>query len=665
MTRSLQEKISDYRNWRESLAAVINDYRDWLDITGMSDALQDLRLYDLAQSVRNDRLVLAFVGEFSRGKTETINALFFSDHGARLLPSEAGRTTMCPTEIFWDAAEQPYIRLLPIESRRLDDSLLALKNKLNAWTTLRLDISSAEGMADAMKALAQCKQVSPEEARALGLWNEKDESQQHALRTTGKVEIPVWRHALINYPHPLLKSGLVVLDTPGLNTLGAEPELTISIIPKAHAIIFLLAADTGVTRSDMEIWNRHIRDRASRKLALLNKIDILWDDLKRQDDIDAIVKSQTEATARQLFLPPADVFAISAQKALLARIKGNTELLRRSGIQAVENVLTQDVVSTKHNILRRTIIGEVASMAKGSRKTMQRRLTAVRDQHKELVQLRGKGTHAVQQLLKQVSSYRNQYEATVSTFVEGNKRIMQAGESMMQQLSLAQLEVLLDSSQQKIGESWTTRGLNLGMKSLMREIREMTEDIVRQSAELVETGRSLYQLFHSRHGFELQQLRPLDFSELHRAMLELQQSTDKFCADPVNIMTEKRFLVRKFFYTIAAQVRSQFEHAHRDADIWLKSLLAPLRQQIAEHKSLLDKRNEVLTKANKNISSLQKNMAELEVQLNKLQGECAALDRILLSLMQSAQTPDTPKPAPAGRQATAGGPRLTLIPAAT
>ena len=32
MTRSLQEKISDYRNWRESLAAVINDYRDWLDI---------------------------------------------------------------------------------------------------------------------------------------------------------------------------------------------------------------------------------------------------------------------------------------------------------------------------------------------------------------------------------------------------------------------------------------------------------------------------------------------------------------------------------------------------------------------------------------------------------------------------------------------------------
>ena len=40
------------------------------------------------------------------------------------------------------------------------------------------------------------------------------------------VEVPAWRHAAINYPHPLLKRGLVVLDTPGLNAIGAEPELT-------------------------------------------------------------------------------------------------------------------------------------------------------------------------------------------------------------------------------------------------------------------------------------------------------------------------------------------------------------------------------------------------------------------------------------------------------
>ena len=46
--------------------------------------------------------MLAFLAEFSRGKSELINALFFSDFKERLLPSDVGRTTMCPTEIFSD-----------------------------------------------------------------------------------------------------------------------------------------------------------------------------------------------------------------------------------------------------------------------------------------------------------------------------------------------------------------------------------------------------------------------------------------------------------------------------------------------------------------------------------------------------------------------------------
>ena len=38
-----------------------------------------------------------------------------------------------------------------------------------------------------------------------------------------------------------LRQGLRILDTPGLNALGSEPELTLSMLPSAQAIIFLLA----------------------------------------------------------------------------------------------------------------------------------------------------------------------------------------------------------------------------------------------------------------------------------------------------------------------------------------------------------------------------------------------------------------------------------------
>jgi GTPase Era involved in 16S rRNA processing len=94
------------------------------------------------------------------------------------------------------------------------------------------------------------------------------------------VEISHWRHAIINFPHPLLKQGLVILDTPGLNAIGTEPELTLNLIPNAHAVLFILAADTGVT-SDIEVWRNHIGAGAGR-LVVLNKIDSMWDELRSE-----------------------------------------------------------------------------------------------------------------------------------------------------------------------------------------------------------------------------------------------------------------------------------------------------------------------------------------------------------------------------------------------
>ena len=127
ITDTLASKVNEYQAWRSHLMQVISDYRDWLAASAQSDAIQELRLYDVLKMLKRDQLVMAFLAEFSRGKTETINALFFSDFNQRLLPSEPGRTTMCPTEIFWDAREEPCIKLLPIGTRLSDDTLTYLK----------------------------------------------------------------------------------------------------------------------------------------------------------------------------------------------------------------------------------------------------------------------------------------------------------------------------------------------------------------------------------------------------------------------------------------------------------------------------------------------------------------------------------------------------------
>src|SRR5690606_2306333 len=182
--------------------------------------------------LRTDHITLAFVGEFSRGKTELINSLFFSEYGQRMLPSHAGRTTMCPTELFFDPrSERSYIRLLPIETRMADASVAQFKRIPRHWVNIPLDPSDPNNMALAFAQVAKTKPMPAEPPTQLGCLPEMLE----ATAKPGEVLVPAWRQAMVNFALPPLRQGRRILDTPGLNALGSEPELTLSMLPSAQA----------------------------------------------------------------------------------------------------------------------------------------------------------------------------------------------------------------------------------------------------------------------------------------------------------------------------------------------------------------------------------------------------------------------------------------------
>jgi hypothetical protein len=151
MSIHLEQEVADYSERRMHLATAITEYADWLDRQHGIDASRTLRLADTATTLRQDKLVVAFVAEFSRGKTELINALFFADHGQRLLPSDAGRTTMCPTELFSNTDEPPSLHLLPIESRRRSESLAHLKRMPIEWIRINLDPGDPDQLQESLK----------------------------------------------------------------------------------------------------------------------------------------------------------------------------------------------------------------------------------------------------------------------------------------------------------------------------------------------------------------------------------------------------------------------------------------------------------------------------------------------------------------------------------
>src|SRR6266487_544935 len=172
--RELAARFEAYSDWRRRLSAGISGLHEWLSQQELADAQVDLKVQHLLERLHQDQLVVAFVAEFSRGKSELINAIFFADFGQRLLPSAAGRTTMCPTELLYDSTRPPSIRLLPIETRSKDATVAEFKNYADEWVTLALDLSSADRMSEVLSQVSQTKRVPIVLARKYGLYNEDD-----------------------------------------------------------------------------------------------------------------------------------------------------------------------------------------------------------------------------------------------------------------------------------------------------------------------------------------------------------------------------------------------------------------------------------------------------------------------------------------------------------
>lgn len=161
---SLVNDFEAYSQWRTELSQRIAEYRAWLG-KKTNDSQRDLRLQQLIDRLAEDKLHVAFVAEFSRGKSELINAIFLSDLKQRLLPSTAGRTTMCPTELLYDASKPAMIELLPIDTRSSNASISEYKGYPDEWSVVPMNTDSADDVAQAMQEVCRVKSVSVEEVR--------------------------------------------------------------------------------------------------------------------------------------------------------------------------------------------------------------------------------------------------------------------------------------------------------------------------------------------------------------------------------------------------------------------------------------------------------------------------------------------------------------------
>jgi Dynamin family len=345
--------------WRHKTAKAIRQWQQYLDDQGLvNPAISEQLAYALEQLTKI-RYTIAVVAEVSRGKSELINAMLFAQHGKRIVPSGAGRTTMCPTEFFCDEDVSPYLELLPIETRTQSTSFTQLSNTPSAWQRFDLNGEDTEVLTLALQKMCAKQKVTLDQAQALGFELDSFDNEGSGAvfdeqdANTAVVEIPMWRYARLNIHHPLLATGLAILDTPGLNVLGHEPELTHAILPTVDSVIYLLAADVGVSRSDQLAWQTHLSHLPEHsKLGVLNKVDSLSDGLRSTLEMSVDIVRQMDHCAQALGLPKSQVFAISARQALIARTQQDDQLLAQSRLPQLEQSLTTQLLEKRQVLLK-------------------------------------------------------------------------------------------------------------------------------------------------------------------------------------------------------------------------------------------------------------------------------------------------------------------------
>ena len=621
-----------YSSWRQGLFAAVGDFRGWLQAQELGDVQVDQRLDQVLSALRDDKLYVAFVAEFSRGKSELINAIFFASFGQRVLPSSAGRTTMCPTELQYDKGTSPHIRLLPIETRTGGTSVSELKGFTEEWTTLPLDIKSPEQVTVALQQIAEIKKVTKEQAQSMGLHIAEEETQNGMhLTTDGMVEIPKWRHAIINFPHPLLEQGLVILDTPGLNALGTEPELTLSLLPSAHAVLFILAADAGVTKSDIQVWHDYVSNpkhgATKGRLAVLNKIDGLWDELKKPEEIEREIERQREDTARHLGIELKNVYPVSAQKALLAKVKGDKKLIERSRILELEDALGKEMIPHKREIVRDIISGDMADLIKAMRLLIMQRLKGVYEHIEELGSLNGKNQDVIDHMMNKVRVDKEAFEKSLMRFQATRSIFSQQTNVLYTHLNLKNLDRLIAETKKDMETSATTAGLKACMTNFFRQSQTTMEAVAKQANEIKDLMEGVYKKFQEEHG--LTNVKPKSFSVMKysRELKRLEEKHMQVLSGMSLIMSDQNTVIRKFFDSAVGKVRAIYAMSNRDADNWLKTIMSPMESQVREHQIQLRRRLESIKRIHKATDTLEDRMKELEHVRGGIRDQETALEQ--------------------------------------
>lgn len=573
-SRALERSVGELRQWRNATAEALAEFRRWALVARLIDEQDGARLAHLERRLAADRLILAFVAEYSRGKSELINALFFGALGYRLLPSGPGHTTLCPIEIAWDPSRAPSLRLLPIHTREGPKALREYVQGDEGWTEVALDTTQPATLATACEAVSESIEVDAAHAASLGFRVEGE----------GRVPIPRWRYALLNLPHPLLADGLAILDTPGRAALDAEPELTLRRVPDAAAIVFILSAESGIEPGDTELWSQHIAPIEGLERVcsvVLNKIDTLREG-RTEGEVLATLDREVRSAADALGVDPTRVFALSARQALEGHLNGDPDSVLRSRVYRLEQALAKRTVHERRAEHAVAVRAELRAAVSEARALAASRLAYAEERVEELAGLQGRNQKLVESLARKGSLERARIEQARAMLMGLRTVHNRHAEELARLLEPAQVREAGLRARRAVLDSAFSSGIGEALDGFFADARARLQAAVAVIGEARKMMSTVGRSFARDHHIAAPEI--VDFAT-DRFPLEIERLEQRCARDFKGtaslVLHRRKTLGALFFDTVALQVVRVFEIADREVRTWMNGFIRPLEAQVA------------------------------------------------------------------------------------
>ncbi len=369
------------------------------------------------------------------------------------------------------------------------------------------------------------------------------------------------------------------------------------------------------------------------RFAVLNKIDALWDDIRTDEQIEAEILQQVISCSSQLDIDGANIFPVSAQRGLLAKIKGDDQLLHRSGLPLLEQALSNNLAPRRRQIMRESTQVDLDSLFARTHLLLDERIRGFDDQRSELLTLRGKNMGIVAQMVSNAQAEKSRFERGMSKFQALRSVHAKHANAVFAQLGIDALNEDARITMLEVRKSRFTSGVRSAMTGYFDRCRTRMKNVDHQIAEIHQMMVAMYQRYESEQGLKLGAPPPFSLDRYAKEFQRIEGLYQKhFDTLFAMLTTEAMTLLQRFLDTIATQIRRVFTHASREAKQWFRELIAPIELQIRERQQQLRRRLASIKQVHDTTDALEERLRDLEQAANRERGHVDEMQRLSLDL---------------------------------